>query len=133
VSNALMQEIISHTCRRMPSLPQSASTARMEHLITAGAWTDAALLLIELELPPWRLRRIAYDGGEWHCALSRERELPDWLDQSIEAWHPDLALALLNAFVDAQGTIAPRTRTSVPLVPRGADGICVPFCCDNFA
>jgi len=41
------------------------------------------LALIDLELPPWQVRRIAYDEGEWHCALSRQRELPDWLDQSI--------------------------------------------------
>ncbi len=40
---------------------------------------------MELELPLWQVRRIAYDEGEWHCALSRERELPDWLDAAVEA------------------------------------------------
>jgi hypothetical protein len=102
-------------------------------LIAAAAWTEAALALIDLELPQWQLRRIAYDSGEWYCALSRERELPDWLDQSIEARHPDLALAILSAFVDAQRTVAPRTRTSVPLVPRDTDEVSTPICCDNFA
>jgi hypothetical protein len=133
VTATLMQEVIGHACWRLTASPPTAKTARVERLIAAAAWTEAALALVELELPQWQLRRIAYDGGEWYCALSRERELPDWLDQSIEARHPDLALAILSAFVDAQDTVAPRTRTSVPLMPRGADVICVPFYCDNFA
>jgi hypothetical protein len=133
VTATLMQEIIGHACRRFASSASTAKTARIERLIAATAWADAGLALIDLELPQWQLRRIAYDGGEWYCALSRERELPDWLDQSIEARHPDLALAILSALVDAQGTAAPRTRTSVPVVPRGADAIGMPFCCDNFA
>jgi hypothetical protein len=128
-----MQEIIGNACRRFPSSASTAKTARIERLIAAAAWTEAALALIDLELPQWQLRRIAYDSGEWYCALSRERELPDWLDQSIEARHPDLALAILSAFVDAQRTAAPRTRTSVPLVPRDTDEVSTPICCDNFA
>ena len=133
VTATLMQEIIEHGCRRvLPSRP-TARTARIECLIAAAAWTEAALALIELELPQWQLRRIAYDSGEWHCALSRERELPDWLDQSIDARHPDLALAILTALVDTVRTVAPRPRTSVPLVPRGADVASTPVCCDNFS
>jgi hypothetical protein len=133
VTATLMEEIIAHACRRFPSSPPTARTARIEQLIAAAAWTDAALALIELELPQWQIRRIAYDAGEWYCALSRERELPDWLDQSIEACHPDLALAILSAFVDVQRTLAPTTRTSVPVVPHGADMVCTPVCCDHFA
>jgi len=133
VTATLMQDVIGHACRRLPSSRPTAKTARIERLIATAAWTEAALALVELELPQWQLRRIAYDGGEWYCALSRERELPDWLDQSIEARHPDLALAILSALVDAQDTVAPRTRTSVPLMPRGADVISMPFYCDNFA
>ena len=49
-----------------------------------------------------------------------QRELPDWLDQSIEARHADLPLAILSAFVDAQRVSAPSRRTSVPTVPREA-------------
>jgi hypothetical protein len=90
-------------------------------MIATGAWTDAALALVELELPLWQVRRLAYDEGEWYCALSRERELPDWLDRSIEARHADLALAILSAFVDAQHIAAPASRSSVPAVPRNAN------------
>jgi len=92
---------------------------------------DAALALIELELPQWQVRRIAYDEGEWYCALSRQRELPEWLDQSIETQHADLPLAILSAFVEAQRVPAPSSRTSVPPVPSNA--LYVALCCDNFS
>jgi len=132
VTPALMQEIIGHACRRFPSAGQTARTARIERLIAAGGWADAALALIELELPQWQVRRIAYDGGEWYCAVSRERELPEWLDQSIEARHADLALAILSAFLEAQRISAPSSRTSVPLVKGNLNALCEPVCCDNF-
>jgi len=128
----LISEIIGEACRRFPSMGQTGKTARIERLIQAAAWTDAALALIDLELPQWQVRRIAYDEGEWYCALSRERELPEWLDQSIEARHADLSLAILTAFVDAQRIAAPRSRTSVPAVPRDANPLYEPVCCDNF-
>jgi hypothetical protein len=129
----LVTAVIGETCRRFPSMGQTEKTARIERLIASGAWTDAALALIDLELPQWQVRRIAYDEGEWYCALSRERELPDWLDQSIESRHADLALAVLSAFVDAERFTAPLSRTSVPNVPRDASPIYDPVCCENFA
>src|SRR6267142_2942772 len=128
----LLGEVIAAACRRFPSMGQSAKSARIEQFIQAEAWTDAALALIDLELPLWQVRRIAYDEGEWHCALSRERELPDWLDRSIEARHADLALAILSAFVDAQRIASPQSSTSVPAVPRNANPLYEPVCCDNF-
>src|SRR5882757_4059591 len=130
---ALMSEITGETCRRFPSVGQTEKTARIERLMGSGAWTDAALALIDLELPRWQVRRIAYDEGEWYCALSRQRELPDWLDQSIEAHHEDLALAILCAFVDARRIDTPSSRTSVPMVPRDVNPLYEPVCCDNFA
>ena len=132
VTTELLSDIIGETCRRFPSLGQSGKTARIERLIASGAWTDAALALIDLELPLWQVRRIAYDEGEWYCALSRERELPDWLDRSIESRHPNLPLAILSAFVEAQHVTAPESRPSVPAVSRDADPIYQPLCCDNF-
>jgi hypothetical protein len=127
-----MSDVIRQACRRFPSVGQSAKTARIQQFIQSTAWTDAALALIDLELPMWQLRRLAYDEGEWHCALSRERELPEWLDQSIEARHADLALAILSAFVEAQSISAPLTRPSVPEVSRRRSSIYQPLCTDNF-
>jgi hypothetical protein len=107
--------------------------ARIERLIDSGAWTDAALALLELELPQWQLRRLAYDEGEWHCALSRQRELPDWLDdRSVESHHADLALAILSALVDARRRSALPRRTSVPATSPAANPLFEPMCCDNF-
>src|ERR1035437_494322 len=133
VTAELISEVIGETCRRFPSMGQTEKTARIERLIGSEAWTDAALALIDLELPQWQVRRIAYDEGEWYCALSRERELPDWLDRSIETRHVDLSLAILSAFADAQRVTAPSSRTSVPTVPRDANPLYEPVCCDNFA
>ena len=123
VTADLMSEIIGGTCRRFPS--------HVERLVKSGAWTDAALALLELELPQWRLRRLTWDDGEWHCALSRQRELPEWLDQSIETHHTELPLAILRAFVDARRMSS--SRTSVPAAPRPASPLYEPLWCDNFA
>jgi hypothetical protein len=128
----LLTEIIATACRRFPSYGQTEKTARIEQLIRSEAWTDAALALIDLELPLWHVRRLAYDEGEWYCALSRQRELPDWLDQSIESRHADLSLAILSAFVEAERVSAPSSRTSVPVVNRTANPLYEPVCSDNF-
>ena len=133
VTADLMSDVIGAACRRFPSMGQSEKTRRIQRLIGSEAWTDAALALIDLELPLWQVRRIAYDEGEWYCALSRERELPDWLDRSIEVRHPDLPLAILGAFVEAQCISAPASRPSVPLVSREMDTLYAPVSCDNFS
>jgi hypothetical protein len=132
VTAEMLSDVIGEACWCFPPVRRTEKTERIDRLIKSGAWTDAVLALIELELPQWQVRRIVYDDGEWHCALSRQRELPDWLDQSIEASHADLALALLRTFVDAQRASAPSVRTSVPTVPRGASLLGEPVCCDNF-
>ena len=132
MTRPLLLEIIGKACRRVPSLGQSERTARLARLIDAEAWADAALALMELELPLWQVRRIAYDEGEWHCALSRERELPDWLDAAVEARHADLALALLSAFIEVQSMAVDMPRPSVPSVRPAPDPLYEPVACDNF-
>jgi hypothetical protein len=127
-----MLDIIAHACRRIPSLGQSERTARVMRLIEVEAWADAALALMELELPMWQIRRIAYDEGEWHCALSRERELPDWLDAAVEARHADLAVALLSAFIEVRALAVDVARPSVPSVRPALDSLYEPLACDNF-
>jgi len=91
--------------------------------------TDA---LKGLELPLWQVRRIAYDEGEWHCALSRERELPEWLDAAVEARHTDLALALLSAFLEVRALAVEASRPSVPPVRPALNPLYEPIACDNF-
>lgn len=132
MTRPLMLDIIAQACRRYPSLGQGKRTARIVRLIDAEAWADAALRLLELELPMWQVRRIAYDEGEWHCAVSRERELPDWLDQAVEAHHADLALALLSALVEVRAVATEAPRPSVPSVGPARDPLYEPLACDNF-
>jgi hypothetical protein len=110
------------------SAPISANIARM---ITAGAWTDTALALIAGELPQWKLRRLAYDDGEWHCTLSPLREFPEWLDDGIETHNEDLALALFHGLVEAAQQQPVKTRP--PTAPRIRIKQHNPICCDNFA
>ena len=132
MTRPLMLDIM-HACRRFPSRGRSERSARIMRLVDAEAWTDAALALIELELPMWQVRRIAYDEGEWHCALSRERELPDWLDAAVEARHADLALALLSAFIEVQALAVEVSRPSVPTVRPAPDPLYQPVACENFS
>ena len=122
VTADLIWQVIGKPSRRVP--------VRIERLIEAGAWTDAVLALLET-LPQWQLRRLAFDDGEWYCALSRQRELPDWLGDTIETHHADLVLAILSAFAEASREPAPSSRMSIPAVPRAL--LYEPVCCDNFA
>ncbi|WP_198026401.1 hypothetical protein [Bradyrhizobium sp. ARR65] len=133
VTPGLMMEIVEAACRRLPAGRQTTNPARIRGLIDAHAWTDAALALVDLELPSWRIRRIAYDAGDWYCALSRQRELPDWLDQSIESRHADLAIAILSALVEAQITEKQPSGPGVPAALRNMSSDHISLCCENFA
>jgi hypothetical protein len=128
----LFAKIVAGACTRIPDLSLSEKTGRIERLIAAGAWTDAALAVIALELPAWTLRRLAYEDGEWHCALSRQPNLPAMFDDSADASHELMPLAILRAFLQARRMveIAPQAISAVPQTQTGA-GIII--CCDNFA
>jgi hypothetical protein len=129
---SLVRQVMDSTCRRCPYPGRAGKVRHLERCIAAEAWADVALTLIDLELPQWQLRRIVYDGGEWHCALSRHSELPEWLDQSVEASHSDLSLALLEAFLEAQRVASPASGPSVPAARAEVAESCTPLCCDNF-
>jgi hypothetical protein len=132
ITPELVSDVIAEARERFQSC-HPAAKASVEQLILSGAWVDAIFALLELELPQWKLRRLAYDDGEWYCSLSRQRGLPAELDEMAEAVHENLPLAILSALVEARhasrtaGDARPR---SVPQV-RSAQGH--PVCCDNFA
>jgi hypothetical protein len=133
VTAELFSDVVHEACRRLPSLRRTKDFDRLQQLIESGAWTDATLTLLELELPQWQLRRVVYDEGEWHCAMSRQRELPDWLDQPCEAHHADLSLAMLIALLDIQDSSASARANSATGPLRGEEALYVTLCCDNFA
>ncbi len=63
----LMSNVIADACVRLPAIKRAGKAARIDQLIDASAWSDAALALIELELPAWKLRRLVHEEGEWLC------------------------------------------------------------------
>jgi hypothetical protein len=134
VTPALMADVVADLCERLPVLQKCGTAAsRFVELVKASAWTDAALALIELELPQWKLRRLVYEDGEWSCALSRQPNLPVELDETADANHESLPLAILCAFVEARrcsrAGYEPRAASvrQVRLTPGHS------VCCDNFA
>jgi hypothetical protein len=128
----LFAKIVAGACTRIPVLSLSGKADRIDRLIAAGAWTDAAFALIALELPAWRLRRLVYEDGEWQCALSRQPNLPAVCDDTADASHELMPLAILRALLQARrmAEIAPPVVSSVPQIQTGVDSI---MCCDNFA
>jgi hypothetical protein len=128
----LISNVIADACTRLPVLKRAGKAARIDQLIKAGAWSDAALALIELELPAWKLRRLVYEDGAWLCSLSRQPNLPMALDDTADASHEVLPLAILSAFVEAHRRTSAMRETSSQTVPqvRPTEGYAV--CCDNF-
>jgi hypothetical protein len=126
----LLSEIVAKTARRLSAL---GDVAQLDQLIDAGALTEAAFALVNLELPLWQIRRITYDEGEWHCALSRQRELPEWLDQAIETSHASLTLAIVSVYIETLRQIEASREPSRPSVPQTRGDQFEPVCCDNFA
>jgi hypothetical protein len=128
---ALAGEVIARACPRLQARHPTAK-ARLVRLIESGAFADAMLALLELELPQWKLRRLVCEDGEWHCSISEQLGLPAELDDMAEAQHQSLPLAILGAFLEAarHSRSASDQRQSVPPV-RLADGYAL--CCDNFA
>jgi hypothetical protein len=128
----LFANIIGSACTRIPILTKSGKATAIDRLIESGAWTDAALALIELELPAWKLRRLICENGEWICSLSRHPNVLATLDDTVDAVHEVMPLAILLAFLEARRMphIPARAVTAVPAIVPAADGL---ICYDNFA
>jgi len=92
----------------------------------------AALALIELELPAWKLRRLVYEDGEWLCSLSSHPNLSVALDDTVDARHEVLPLAILSAFVEARRRASAMRETSLQTVPPVRQSSGYAICCGNF-
>ena len=135
VTPDLLSKLAADANARTATPNRAARFAQINRLIAAEAWTEAALALVELGLPQWRLRRLVYEDGAWLCSLSKHWNLPDWLGDSAEARHESLPLAVLNAMVEAHQYDAPAPRAAGS-VPQCRAESAVPLeimCCDNFA
>jgi hypothetical protein len=128
VTPQLLSDVIANASTRLPAFGAAIKT-RINRLTESGAWTDATLALLELELPQWKLRRLVHDDGEWFCTLSRHPALPLELDETVEANHPVLLLAILIALLEARRSASAPSSAAVPQI-RPSQGYAV--CCDNF-
>ena len=124
-ARAVFARIIGSACSRIPVLSKSGKTARMERLIESGAWTDAAMALVESEMPGWKLRRLVYENGEWFCSLSRQPNMPADLDDRRCA--PGLAAGDLAGLhrspTPKQGCNRRRSGNSAAPAGRGRHGL----------
>lgn len=131
-TTALFDTLLATACKGGDPMRRAVPIACLKRLIAARAWNDAALALLALQLPDWQLRRLVYDEGEWHCALSPARALPDWLDATTESHHPNMALAILGTLIAATAECLPSRLTTVPTSTPG-DAAFEPMLCENFA
>jgi hypothetical protein len=130
LSMCLFRKVVQG-CTRLEYLRQSARATALDELAEAGAWTDATFRLLDLELPNWSIRRLAREGDEWLCTLSRQPSLPIALDDPVEAVHTVLPLAILRALVDVRRRLSVQVRVASP-VPQIRPAPGITLCCDNF-
>jgi hypothetical protein len=128
----LFAKIIAGVCTRIPVLSKSGKAGKIDRLIECGAWTEAALALIEFELPAWKVRRLVCESGQWLCSLSRQPNLPLEIDDTADASHDVLPLAILCAFIEARR----RVPTAYQIKPADSQpdlALSGVICCENFA
>jgi hypothetical protein len=131
VTSRLMSDVIAIACVRVGALG-SATKVKVRCLIEAGAWTDATIALLGLELPQWKLRRLVHDDGEWLCSLSKQPGIPLEYAEVVEASHESLPLAILIALLQAQRSAAV-SANGLDTVPPFRRATGTTACCDNFA
>ena len=111
----LLREIMTSGCVRLHALKAATRARQLESLLDAGAWTEAAFALVELELPAWSMRRLVQDDGMWFCALSRSPALPAEFDEMIETSHESMPLSILAALIEARRAIdTARASSGIP-------------------
>ena len=93
---------ITDGSKAYPPIGSVPRHARLARATKAGAWTDAALALVELELPRWHVRRLEQDGDGWYCTLSRYPRTPREFDDAIDGQGASLPLAILDALLEGR-------------------------------
>jgi hypothetical protein len=96
ITAELISSVIAAACPRFCALSAAAKT-KVNWLIRTGAWIDATLELIKLELPQWRVRRLSQSRGIWTCFLMKETQ--DGHDDIADGSHQLLPLAILHALL----------------------------------
>jgi hypothetical protein len=133
VTRDLISIVFAEAFTRLPVLRSAGKTAHLDRFIEDGAWNDAAFALIELELPAWKLRRLIREDGRWFCSLSRQPNLPVELDETADATHEVLPLAILGSFVEARRLNSAARGIRMHTVPQIRLKSGHAICCDNFS
>ena len=126
ITAELLARVATEVCTRF-SAHGNAAKERLNQLVACGAWTDAVLLLLQLELPLWKLRRILYEEGGWHCFLSQQPWFPLEFDEGAEATHELLPLAILLAFIEARSAVG----SAAASAPQANATPSCTVCCEN--
>lgn len=121
---------VNGACDRM-LVPLRDGETRVLQLTKAGAQIDAVIVMLELRLAKWKIRRLVLDDGLWHCSLSRQPHLPIDLDATSEGQHEHMATAILIAFVEALRREATAHESADSMLDHAPLGCAV--CCDNFS
>jgi hypothetical protein len=129
----LISNVIANTCTRLPEKKRTQKAAQIDQLIKAGAWIDVALALINFELPAWKLRRLLYEDAKWYCSISRQPHLPVPLDDTANASHEVLPLAILTALVEAHRRMGATRGIHPQTVSQAQPTSGYAICCDNFS
>jgi hypothetical protein len=98
ITGELMSAVIASACPHFRALP-AAAKAKVNWLIQAGAWTDATLALVQLELPQWEVQRLSHNRGDWTCSLSKQPKAQGKHRELAAASHRVLPLAILRALL----------------------------------
>lgn len=133
VSAALMHTVLDLVAPRCATPDRAARITRINALIEAEAWSDAALAIAALDRAH-AVRRIVRDDGEWYCTIGSQWPVPDWLDHNTWYSHPVLPLAIMGAVVDAlsQNESAAPAATWRQLPGREHGDAIASFGCDNY-
>ena len=132
-STDLFYDFVTAACTRLPAMRRAGKAADFDRLVETGAWCDAALALMALEAPGWCIRRLINEDGEWFCSLSREPNLPAALDDTADANHQVLPLAILSAFLEARRRSLAAQAAGQSAVPAIRPAYAGAICCDNFS
>lgn len=132
VDPGLLSRVIDTACARAQVMASAGKTTPLNLAMRASAWNETALLLVELELPLWRPRRLINESSEWLCSLSRYPSLPVEYDDTADGRHESLAMAILLSLVEVKKKMARKAIASRSSVPQTRPRPVYPFCCDNF-
>jgi hypothetical protein len=128
----LFAVVLAKACPRL-AFCKPTMLKHLHRLLETGAYVDAALAVLEFELPLWRVHRLTFDAGEWHCLLSRTPWMPIEFDDTAQAQHECLPLAILSSFIEARRAHLINNSSGCRTVPQVQPGGDMTLCCENFS